>query len=568
MTEPGISGDRRAAGAATKAGRRAAEVLAPEAGLVEDPDVAQFGRAVTAAVQGAARNPVAVAGAAAQLASDLTRIPLTAYARWLGADVPPVIPPAGKDRRFADPAWSQHPAFFTLHQSYEAVSRFSRSLVDVAGLDRRTRDKARLALDAVLDASAPTNFLATNPTALARAYQTAGASLVRGARNVVDDVLTNGGRPRQVDTSPFTVGENLAATPAKVVYRNDLMELLQYEPQTPQVHAKPLLCSPPWINKYYVMDLAPGRSFIEWAVRHGRTVFAISYRNPGADMSGVTLDDYLVNGPHQALDVIQEITGAETIDIVGLCLGGALTAIAAAHLAQSGDTRVGDLTLLNTLLDYSEPGALGTFTDLETVERLERRMAREGHLGGEAMAGTFDVLRSNDLVFNYVASNWLMGEQPPAFDILAWNADSTRMPAAMHSFYLRNFYVQNKLAAGELEIGGSIIDLSTIKSPTYVVSAINDHIVPWESSYKTTGLVSGPVRFVLSSGGHIAGIVNPPGPKAWYQVAPSDDALPATAAAWRGAAARRSGSWWEDWANWSDEHSGPMQDPPRMGSER
>jgi polyhydroxyalkanoate synthase subunit PhaC len=341
------------------------------------------------------------------------------------------------------------------------------------------------------------------------------------------------------------------------------MELLQYEPQTPQVHAKPLLCSPPWINKYYVMDLAPGRSFIEWAVRHGRTVFAISYRNPDADMSGVTLDDYLVNGPHQALDVIQDITGADTIDIVGLCLGGALTAIAAAHLAQSGDTRIGDLTLLNTLLDYSEPGALGTFTDLETVERLERKMAREGHLGGDAMAGTFDALRANDLVFNYVVSNWLMGEKPPAFDILAWNADSTRMPAAMHSFYLRNFYVHNKLAKGELEIAGQQIDLRSIRGHAYYVGAENDHIVPWRSGYAGAGLLGAETRFVLSSGGHIAGIVNPPSPKAWYVVG---DGLPDDADTWRTNARRVAGSWWQDWAEWSAEHGGELVDPPSMGS--
>ena len=314
------------------------------------------------------------------------------------------------------------------------------------------------------------------------------------------------------------------------------------------------------------MDLAPGRSFIEWAVQHGRTVFSISYKNPSKEMANVTMDDYLVHGPHTALDVIQDITGAETIDIVGLCLGGALTAITDAYLRQSGDTRIGTLTLLNTMLDYAKPGALGMFTDQRTVDRLERRMRREGGLEGAAMAGTFDVLRANDLIFNYVVSNWLLGQDPPAFDILAWNADSTRMPAAMHAFYLRNFYVENKLAAGRLEIAGKTIDLSAIKAPTYVVSAINDHIVPWQSSYRTVGLVSGPVRFLLSSGGHIAGIVNPPGPKAWYQVSPRDDALPADAENWRRAAERRSGSWWEDWAAWSEENSGPMQDPPPVGN--
>jgi polyhydroxyalkanoate synthase len=311
------------------------------------------------------------------------------------------------------------------------------------------------------------------------------------------------------------------------------------------------------------MDLAPKRSFIEWAVQHNRTVFAISYRNPPAEMSSLTMDDYLIKGPSQALDVIEEITGSPTVDIVGLCLGGALTAMAAAYLTASGDTRIGSLTLLNTLLDYSEPGALGMFTDVKTVERVEAQMAKEGHLKGASMAGTFDILRANDLIFNYVVSNWLMGQSPPAFDILAWNADSTRMPAAMHSFYLRNFYVENKLAKGQLELAGETIHLDEIKQPTYIVSAENDHIVPWRSAYKATNLLSGSVRFVLSSGGHIAGIVNPPGPKGWYL---TGDDLPPTADGWRENATRNPGSWWEDWTVWSNDLAGPLVDPPSTGS--
>jgi polyhydroxyalkanoate synthase len=549
-------------------GERAAGVLAPESSLFEDLDAAGFGEALAKALRAGAANPLIPGQAAIQLFADLTRVPMATTAQWLGGEAEPPVPVDPKDRRFADPAWSTNPFFYGLRLSYLATCRFARELVSSAALDPETAQKAQAATELMLDALAPTNFLATNPAALKRAFDTGGLSVAKGARMFAEDLLNNQGRPRQVDTSPFEVGRNLAATPAKVVYRNDLMELLQYEPQTEQVHATPLLCSPPWINKYYVMDLAPGRSFIEWAVQHGRTVFTISYRNASKEMAGVTLDDYLVNGPHIALDVIQEITGAETIDIAGLCLGGALTAITDAYLRQSGDERIGTLTLLNTMLDYAEPGALGMFTDRTTVDRLDRKMQREGVLEGASMAGTFDVLRANDLIFNYVVSNWLMGQDPPAFDILAWNADSTRMPAAMHAFYLRNFYIENKLAAGELEIAGKTIDLEAIKAPTYVVAAINDHIVPWQSSYKTTGLVSGPVRFVLSSGGHIAGIVNPPGPKAWYEVAPTDDAAPSSATAWREAAQRRAGSWWEDWVRWSDEHAGPMQDPPRVGSER
>jgi polyhydroxyalkanoate synthase len=356
----------------------------------------------------------------------------------------------------------------------------------------------------------------------------------------------------------------MAATPSKVVFRNELMELLQYLPQTEQVHEIPLLCSPPWINKYYVMDLSPNRSFIEWAVKHGRTVFTISYRNPTTEMSGVTLDDYLISGPREAMDVVQDITGADRVDIVGLCLGGALTAIADAYLSQAEDSRIGNLTLLNTMLDYSDPGDLKLFTDERAVDRLERQMRKEGRLKSESMASTFDVMRSNDLIFNYVVSNWLMGDKPPAFDILAWNSDSTRMPAEMHTFYLRNFYVKNLLPKGELEVAGRLVNLADIKEETYVVSAENDHIVPWRSAYRTTQLVSGPVRFVLSSGGHIAGIVNPPGSRGWYL---TGDNLPADPDGWRKTASKQDGSWWHDWAQWSSERSGDLVDPPPLGSE-
>jgi len=542
----------------------AAGALAPETDIFADADIAEFGRALTDMIRGVIEHPLAASGATAVFASRMTQLPGAVLASWLGSEAPPPVRLDPKDRRFADPAWKDNPAFYALRLFYQAASDLTDDLIDSAGVNPVTAAKARMATHLLLDAAAPTNFLATNPTALKRAFETGGMSLLNGLSNFIDDALHNGGRPRQVDTSGFTVGVNLAATPSRVVYRNDLMELLQYEPQSPQVHQVPLLCSPPWINKYYVMDLAPKRSFIEWAVQHGRTVFAISYRNPGPDMSGVTLDDYLLHGPQQAFDVIEEITGAETIDVVGLCLGGALTVIADAYLSAVDDTRIGSLTLLNTLVDYSEPGPLGLFTDERTVARLEKQMAKEGHLPGKSMAGTFDVLRANDLIFNYVAANWLMGQKPPAFDILAWNSDATRMPAAMHSFYLRNFYVENKLAKDQLEIGGRQIRLGEIKHDTYIVSAENDHIVPWRSAYKTTHLLAGHNRFVLSSGGHIAGIVNPPGPKGWYEIS---DQLPPGPDQWRTGTTRKSGSWWEDWAVWSDEHGGPMIDPPPLGSD-
>ncbi len=435
-----------------------------------------------------------------------------------------------------------------------------------AGAGEQADDaKAGLFAAYVLDALAPTNFLLLNPAALKRAFDTAGGSLVAGANNFAADLMTNNGRPRQVDASGFRIGENLAATPGKIVCKNDLMELIQYAPQTPQVHAVPVLASPPWINKYYIMDLAPKRSFLEWAIQHGRTVFAISYRNPDASMGGVTLDDYLIHGPQAALDVIEDITGAAKIDVIGLCLGGALTGMLASYLIETGDARLGSVTLLNTMLDYAEPGVLGAFTDERTVARLEKQMAEKGYMEGSSMAGTFDLLRARDLIFSYVVSNWLMGQQPPAFDILAWNGDSTRMPAAMHSFYLRNLYMRNALAQGTLELAGHRLSLREVKNDAYVVGAVNDHIVPWKASYKATALFGGSVRYVLSSGGHIAGIVNPPGPKAWFMAAQSN---PPGADDWEAAATKHAGSWWEDWAVWAQQRAGELIDPPALGSSR
>src|SRR5450755_3948922 len=549
---------------AGQAARGAAEALAPEAGLFASQDMAGFAEATIAVLRRAAEARGDTAAALLGFWSGVARIGPVTAARWWGIDAEPAIP-VPVDKRFADRTWNDNPAFFAVRQVYLAVAGLTGDLL-VAGAGEPVNDaKAEMAANFALDALAPTNFLLTNPAAIKRALETGGTSLMSGAGNFLSDLLTNGGRPRQVDVRPFKIGENLAATPGKVVFRNDLMELIQYAPQTPEVREVPLLASPPWINKYYIMDLAPERSFIEWAIRHERTVFAISYRNPDASMRGVTLDDYLIHGPREALDVIGAITGSPKIDITGLCLGGALTGMLAAYLVKKGDDRISSITLLNTMLDYSEPGVLGAFTDEKTVAGLEHEMAEKGFLEGSQMATTFDMLRANELIFNYVVTNWLMGQDPPAFDLLAWNADSTRLPAAMHSFYLRCLYLRNELASGQMLLAGQQLSLSDVKNDVYVVSAVNDHIVPWQTSYKATGLLGGQVRYVLSSGGHIAGIVNPPGPKAWYEVA---DHNPPDAAEWRAAAARQSGSWWEDWTSWARRRAGDRVRPPAIGSSR
>jgi polyhydroxyalkanoate synthase len=345
--------------------------------------------------------------------------------------------------------------------------------------------------------------------------------------------------------------------------RNELIELIAYDPQTPKVHARPMLFSPPWINKYYIMDLSPGRSFVEWAVQHGHQVFAISYRNPDATMANYTMDDYLRSGFLAALDTVQELTGAKQVDVSALCLGGTLALIALAYLAAHGQgERISSLTVTNTLIDFSIPGDLGVFTDEDTIARLERRMRERGYLDSSEMAKTFDWMRSQDLIWSYVVNSWFKGKQPPAFDILAWNGDSTRMPVEMHSQYLRACYLHNAIVQpGRFRIDDTPIDLGKIVTPLYVLGAENDHIAPWRASYLTTQHVSGEAKYVLTNAGHIAGIVNPPGGKKSLYYSKPAATRGESAEAWLESADRRAGSWWDDWAQWAQARGGEMVDP-------
>ncbi len=533
--------------------------------LLAKVDQSDFGGALrNVFLDDAMRHPLRFAKAGLDLSAGQAAIAARAAQRAFGrGNRDPVAP---GDNRFADRTWQANPAFRTLAESYLSAVQWAQQLVDSSRAPAVQREKARFALNMMLDAMAPTNVPWMNPAVLKETFETGGQNVIAGASNFVDDVLHHGGRPRQVDTTSFSLGKNLAATPGRVVMRNSLMELLMYEPQTDLVHAQPIVCSPPWINKYYIMDLAPGRSFIEYAVQHGFTVFCISYRNPDASMRGVSWDDYLQLGLMAALEQVSEITGSPVVNIVGLCLGGTMATIGLAHLAAKDEAaRVGWMTVTNTLVDFSIPGNLGVFADRKSVTRLEQNMQQRGYLEASAMAQTFDWLRGNDLVWNYVVNNWYMGKTPPAFDLLAWNGDSTNMPAAMHTQYLRACYVDNLLIRpGAFRIAGTPIDLNKIKQPMYVLGAENDHIAPWKGSYLTTQHVGGEVRYTLTSSGHVAGIVNPPGnPKAAFWTRPHTD-RGLDAEAWREGAERVSGSWWDDWVAWAAERSGELVGPPRV----
>jgi polyhydroxyalkanoate synthase len=530
--------------------------------LMARVDPIGLGGALGAATVAALRKPVPTAQSIAGLAISEGRVGMNFLARMAGGKPPEMSAATAGDRRFADTAWHDNPLLTGLMEGYLTGSAWARELLESADLDESTKLKARFGLGMIIDSLAPTNAPWLNPEVAKAAIDSGGLSLVQGARNLVDDVLHNGGWPSQVDRAAFTVGVDLAATPGRVVLRNELIELIAYEPQTKRVHAEPILFSPPWINKYYIMDLAPNRSLVEFAVRNGFTVFMISYRDGDASMASLTMDDYLRLGLLSALERIEELTGAPRVNLLGLCLGGTMAMLGLACLAARGEShRVGWATLTNTLVDFDKAGDLKTFTDAKTIAFLEKGMRKKGYLEASQMAGTFDWMRGNDLIWNYVISDWYMGRKPPAFDILAWNSDSTRMPATMHSQYLRACYLDNLLATpGAFRIGGETVDFGQVKNPLWVLGAEADHVAPWRATYSSTQLVAGETRFTLTSSGHIAGVVNPPdSPKArrWVR-----DDCPAEADEWMAGATELKGSWWLDWLDWAKTRSGKWVAPP------
>jgi polyhydroxyalkanoate synthase len=480
--------------------------------------------------------------------------------RLAGEDVAPVAPPAKGDKRFSAPEWSEHPLFDVIKQSYLLTANWLNELVaNVEGVDPMTRRRVEFFMQMLTDAISPSNFLASNPVALKELLASGGESLLRGMENFAADMRRGMGglAIAQTDADQFEVGVNVATAPGKVVFRNDLIELLQFSPSTEQVHEIPLLIFPPWINKYYILDLRPENSMIRWLTGQGFTVFLASWVNPDPQLAGKTFADYMRHGVYEATAQAARQAGTPQVNAVGYCIGGTLLGVSLAHMAAKGISPIASATFFAAQQDFSEAGDLLLFTNEAWLKELERRMDEgQGVLSGQAMAETFNMLRANDLIWTFFVNNYLLGKEPKPFDLLFWNSDQTRMPKALHLFYLRKFYVENAFARGELEIDGTQLDLRAVKTPIYVQSSKEDHIAPARSVYKGARLFGGPVTFMLAGSGHIAGVVNAPAAKKYqYWTNPAE---PETFEEWLAGAVEHPGSWWPHWLEWLKARSGPM----------
>jgi polyhydroxyalkanoate synthase len=473
--------------------------------------------------------------------------------RMVGEQAPPVIEPDARDKRFTDPDWSSNQFFDFLKQAYLLTVRWANHLVtDAKGIDPLTLQKAEFYVRQISNAIAPSNFVLTNPELLRETLASNAGNLARGMHMLAEDISAGGGelRIRQTDPSMFEVGRNLAVTPGKVVFQNDLMQLIQYEPATPNVLKRPILIVPPWINKFYVLDLTPEKSFVKWCVDQGLTVFIISWVNPDAHLAKKTFEDYVLEGPLAALGAVKQATGETKVHAIGYCVGGTLLAVTLAHMAAKRDHRIASATFFASQVDFTYSGDLKVFADEEQIAALERQMAERGYLDSRYMANSFNLMRSNDLIWPYVINNYFKGKDPMPFDLLYWNSDSTRMPAANHSFCLRNCYLNNNLARGQMMIAGKPIDLKAVKVPVYNLATREDHIAPAKSVLFGSSYFGGKVRFVLAGSGHIAGVINPPGKQKyqyWDGPKPTADA---DVDEWIAKAKEHPGSWWPDWLAW------------------
>jgi polyhydroxyalkanoate synthase subunit PhaC len=505
-------------------------------------------------------DPLRLVEAQLNLWQDYLKLWQTTTQRWLTGTTTadPVATPAPGDRRFQDAAWNENALFDYIKQSYLLTARWMQGVVQhVEGLDDKTARKVDFYTRQFVDAMAPSNFLLTNPTVLRETIESGGENLFNGLKHVLEDLERGKGRLmiKMTDMEAFEVGRNIAVTPGKVVYQNDLLQLLQYEPTTKEVHRRPLLIMPPWINKYYILDLRPKNSFVRWAVEQGHTVFVVSWVNPDEHLARKGFDDYMIDGPLACLDAMEQATGEREANVIGYCLGGTLLAATLAYMAAKDDRRVASATFFASMVDFTEAGELAVFIDEEQLAHLDERMRQHGYLEGSDMATTFNMLRANDLIWSFVVNNYLMGKEPFPFDLLYWNSDSTRMPAAMHSFYLRTMYQENKLVEPcGITLDGVPIDVRLIKTPSFILSTREDHIAPWKSTYSATQLYQGPTKFVLAASGHIAGIVNPPdGGKYGHW---ENAKLPKKPDDWLAGAKFHEGSWWPTWEKWIARHAG------------
>jgi polyhydroxyalkanoate synthase len=502
-------------------------------------------------------DPARLAVFSTNLMMDYMQLWQSSWLRMMGIDAPPVAAPAKGDNRFKDTDWSTNFLFDYIKQSYLIAARhIQHTVAGVEGLSPESEKKVAFFTRQYVDALSPSNFALTNPQVLRETLASGGQNLLRGLDNLLGDIEKGG--ISMTDEKAFQLGRNVATTPGKVVFQTDLMQLIQFEPTTKEVYRTPLVIIPPWINKYYILDLRPTNSFIKWALDQGHSVFVLSWVNPDARLAQMGFEDYMKLGPLAALDAVEKATGERKVNFIGYCLGGTLLGATLAYLAAKGEDRVNSATFFVSLLDFSAPGELGVFIDEDQVQSLERKMNERGYLEGSEMATTFNLLRANDLVWSFVINNYLMGKDPFPFDLLYWNSDATRMPARMHSFYLRNMYMKNLLGVpGGISLDGVPVDLSKVKVPAYFISTAEDHIAPWKTTYKGSTYLGGDVRFVLGGSGHIAGIVNPPAAKKYHYF--SSDARPASAEEWFSTATKTPGSWWEDWQAWMDRrNSGDM----------
>ncbi len=535
--------------------RQASESSGHEFHLMDATSIAQAFGAFSAKLMS---DPVRLAEAQGEFMRQSMELWGNAIKRLQGEEVPSVIEPERGDRRFKDPSWADDAVFDYMKQSYLLTSQWLRELVaGTKDVDPKDKEKVEFYTRQFLSASAPSNFLLTNPQALKKARESEGENLVKGLTNLLEDLEKGRGRLKisMTDESAFEVGRNVAATPGKVIYQNELMQLIQYAPTTEKVYKRPLLFVPPWINKFYVMDLQPKNSLIKWAVDQGHTLFVVSWVNPQKDLAHKSFEDYMLEGPLAAIEAIEKATGQAEINILGFCIGGILTTATLAYLAAKGDKRVKSATFLATMVDLKDVGEVSVFVDEEQIEKIEAHTAEKGYLEGHHMMDMFSMMRENDLIWSFVVSNYLMGREPMPFDLLYWNADSTRLPAAMLVYYLRKVYLENGLTKpGHLVLDGVPIDLGKVKTPSYFLATKEDHIAPWHSSYPATRLLKGPVRFVLGGSGHIAGIVNPPAANKYYYWL--NENHPGDPEEWLEAAERHEGSWWSDWCKWLSRHGG------------